>query len=124
MLFRSEPGRYTVKIIDSKGCSVSDTLYVVSVVDSTYDLLSPIIPKSIRLSVGEKLYVKSPDSFDNFLWSTGDLTSFTTFNSTGQYTLTTRSALGCLHKDTIAVTVAGFAPTADFIVNSSLCTPP
>ena len=117
----TQPGRYTVKITDSKGCSVSDTLYVVSVVDSAYDLLSPIIPKSIRLCVGEKLYTKSPDSFDSFLWSTGDPTSFTTFNTTGQYTLTTRSTLGCLHKDTINVTVAGFAPTADFIINSTVC---
>ena len=117
----TQPGIYTVKITDSKNCSVSDTVYIVSVVDSVYNSLAPIIPKSDTLCVGEKLYVKSPESFDNFLWSTGDLTNFTTFNSTGQYTLTTRSALGCLHKDTIAVAVAGFAPTADFIVNSSLC---
>lgn len=66
----TQPGRYSVKITDSKGCFVIDSFNVVAVVDTAYNLLSPIIPKNIRLCVGEKLYVKSPTSFDDFLWST------------------------------------------------------
>lgn len=51
----------------------------------------------------------------------GATTNFTTFTTTGQYVVTTRSALGCLHKDTVQVEVAGFAPQADIRVVSYLC---
>lgn len=117
----TQSGTYSVKITDGKGCFILDTLKVVDVIDTAYNLLYPIIPKTIRLCVGEKLYPKSSSSFDDFLWSTGANTNYSTFTTTGQYTLTTRSALGCLHKDTVQVDLAGYAPQADFRITSALC---
>lgn len=111
-------GQYTVRIIDSKGQEVRDTINVF--IGSP--VLSPPVPPSntINLCFNEKLFVTSPSAFDSIHWSTGSNAPFLQFSTPGTYSIYARTVNGCTLNKTFTVNISGFAPTADFST-SSIC---
>ena len=114
----TQPGRYTVTITDNAGCTVNDT---VNVFIDNPTLSKPIVGGIITACLNEKLIVNSATSIDSIFWSSGNNTPIFIATTDGNYNVYAQTSAGCVLNQAFTLNIVGEAPTADFIVNSSLC---
>ncbi|MCW5907959.1 MAG: PKD domain-containing protein [Chitinophagales bacterium] len=115
----SNAGEYYVKVSDGSCFIYSDTLTL------TIDSFSAKIDLGADTAVcaGNKIGLKKPSVGWNtfsFLWSTNSADSLLTINTPGQYSVSVTNPLGCTAVDTIAVSILGSAPIANFS-NNDVC---
>lgn len=108
----TQNGIYTVKITDSRGCFVFDTLNVF--IENPQLLPIPDINDSIRVCLNEKLFLNTATSFDSIRWSTGSTNTFIPVSAPGTYNVYGRTTTGCVISKTFKVKVNGEAPVAKF----------
>jgi PKD repeat protein len=114
----AQSGTYSVKVTDNKSCFYYDTLNVV--IDNPALSPTPDASSNLRMCINEKLFVTTPTSFDSIRWSTGSTATFIVIAAPGTYNVFARTNTGCIVRDTFNITLAGLAPTADF-VSTNLC---
>ncbi|MBA3706111.1 MAG: PKD domain-containing protein, partial [Bacteroidetes bacterium] len=111
-------GKYWVKITDSLGCyKYSDTITI------TVDNFSVIaaLGNDTTFCSGNSIYLKSGvGQATSYLWNDNSTNDSLTITTTGQYRLTVSNVNGCSKTDTINITIAGNAPTANFS-NTTTC---
>lgn len=106
---------YSLKITDSLGCFIADTVNVWA--DSFQVQASLGIDKS--LCTGDKIgLVSGQAQADSFLWSTGSGDSLIIINTAGNYSLIVSDTLGCTAKDTIVVDIHGVTPYVSFFADT------
>ena len=111
----NSPGQYHVTITDTFGCAyISNTLTVTQDNFPTTASLGPDITMCsgnfITLTQG-----MSPSL--TYTWSTSSNNDSLLITTTGLYSVIVTNTNNCVAKDTISVTVQGFAPTANFSLN-------
>lgn len=117
----SKKGIYSLIVTDSKGCVYKDTIQIG--VDSS--LYPASLGPDLSLCAGNYIYLKTgAGAVTSYLWSDASTNDSLKVMTTGQYYVKLSNAGGCSKNDTINVTVAGSAPTADFsAISSCLGTP-
>jgi PKD repeat protein len=105
-------GQYYVQITDTLGClGISDTVSIA--IDSFPSIVS--LGADTSLCSGNSVYLKTGASLvSSYLWSDSSTNDSLQILASGQYWLTAMNANSCSKKDTINITIAGNAPTADF----------
>jgi PKD repeat protein len=105
----STPGTYSVNVITTSGCNLTDTIVV------GFGTL-PLVDAgtSQNLCPGETLTFDAGPGFSTYAWSTGATTPSITVNAAGTYTLTVTNQDGCTGIDVINLVnlnlpVAGFS---------------
>ncbi|MBK8350449.1 MAG: hypothetical protein IPL21_01740 [Saprospirales bacterium] len=88
----TQPGRYTVRITDNRGCSVDDT---VNVLIDNPTLSKPVISGVLTACLNEKVEVKSITSVDSVLWSTGNTSIIFPVLTSGPYSVYAQTSTGC-----------------------------
>ncbi len=110
-------GTYYVKITDSGGCVVSDTI---NVTQKTSDKISlgndTTICGSFTLILDPKLNALK------YLWSNGDTTKTLMVNQAGLYTLKATQANLCVSEDTLLISSASF-PKVNLGNDTTICGP-
>ncbi|RUA25916.1 MAG: hypothetical protein DSY76_06285 [Bacteroidetes bacterium] len=102
---------YSLKITDTLGCFITDTVQVL--VDS-FEVQASLGPDT-SLCSGDKIgLVTAQAQADSFLWSTGSTDSLLVVNTAGTYSLIVHDTLGCTAKDTITVAIHGITPYVVF----------
>ena len=111
----TQAGNYYVKITDTYSCTItSDTLKITEDTFSSSISLGPDIP----LCAGNLITLTSGAlATNNYTWNTGSNNDSLLINNTGQYSVIVTNTNNCVAKDTIIVTIQGFAPTANFSSN-------
>ncbi len=112
-----QPGNYVVKITDTLGCSiVSDTVKIQT--DGIATAIS--LGADISLCSGNVIgLTKGAAQAATYLWSTGSTASLLPISTSGKYWVTVKSVNNCPATDTIQVTVAGIAPTTNFVISQT-----
>lgn len=105
----SNPGTYSVSLIEPNGCLLSDTIQVSQVAPQ------PTIDLGADVTGCESVILPGPAGYDQYFWSSGQSTRDITITSSGTYTLTVFDSLGCTGQDSISVFIAP-VPVADFFV--------
>lgn len=107
----AQTGQYTVKVTDTRGCFVYDTINVV--VDKPN--LSPLpIGNNLNICYNQKLFLNTASSFDSIFWSTGSENPFITIIDSGNYTVYGKTAAGCIINQSFNINITGRAPIANF----------
>jgi len=102
---------YSLKISDTLGCFITDTVQVL--VDS-FELQASLGPDT-SLCSGDKIgLVTAQAQADSFLWNTGSTDSLLVVNTAGTYSLIVKDTIGCTAKDTITVAIHGITPYVAF----------
>lgn len=111
-------GNYHVKITDSFGCFVeSDTITAAT---DNFPSVASFGPDT-NLCAGNAISLKIGNQPGlNYVWNDNSTNPSLTINTSGQYSAIVTNTNNCVAKDTINVTVLGFAPTASFL-NSIAC---
>jgi hypothetical protein len=98
------PGRYTVSMLDKRGCVLADTVDVTLAPPADFSL-----GNDTSLPVGNSLLLKAPENFRDYCWQDGSLNrtylAKAEKKKTGTYTywLSATDSLGCLASDTINI---------------------
>ncbi|MES2761321.1 MAG: PKD domain-containing protein [Bacteroidota bacterium] len=108
------PGKYTLLATDDIGCNFKDSIVIA--IDS--QLNNVLLGNDTTFCSGNQINVLNPPSAGvTYSWSTGASSSSITITNTGQYSIVITNTNNCVVKDTINVTVSGYAPTANFSTN-------
>lgn len=110
------PGTYSVSIRDAFNCTYNSLPIQVGVDDFPNFSLGP----DTSFCSGNRLNFLYPDSLTSIYWSTGDNTNETVILNPGNYSVIATNENGCIAKDTIYVSISGYAPTVNF-TNPVLC---
>lgn len=108
-----KPGRYTVSMLDKKGCLLSDTLNLLPAQSPDFSL-----GKDQHIALENTLILKAPEHFTHFEWPDfSDKSTYVAKASNGipgkyDFWLSARDSFGCPARDTITVT---FYPKTDWI---------
>src|SRR5690606_20456314 len=106
-------GNYYYQVIDTGGCSFSDTITLI--VDSLQNQLD--IGPDIDLCTGNKLFISNTGNYPitHYSWSTQETAPFATVGAnSGFYSVMVTNANGCTAQDIVFVNVLGFAPVPNF----------
>jgi len=108
----SSAGQYWVKITDTSGCSgYSDTITIT--VDNFPSIVS--LGNDTSLCSGNSIGLKTGASqATSYLWSDNSTNNSLAVTSSGQYWVTVNNINSCSKTDTVNITIAGSAPTANF----------
>jgi len=107
----TEASDYWVKITDTLGCfRYSDTITIS--VDSFPTQTSLGMDKTV-CQFGN-LGLEVDNGGISYIWSTTDTTMQTVVDTAGSYWVEVRNDIGCVTRDTINITINGFAPTVGF----------
>lgn len=111
----SLPGQYFVKVTDTLGCIYnSDTLNVYQDNFANNISLGPDKP----LCSGNFITLTSGANPSlTYSWNTGSTNDSLLITNAGQYSVIVTNTNNCVAKDTIVVSIQGFAPTANFTSN-------
>ena len=111
----TQAGNYYVKITDFYNCTItSDTLKIT--VDNFASLVS--LGPDDSLCAGNLITLTSGAVATNsYTWSTGSNNDSILITLGGQYSVIVTNTNNCVAKDTIDITIQGFAPTANFFSN-------
>ncbi len=111
----TQAGNYYVKITDSYSCTItSDTLKIIEDTFSSSISLGP----DDSLCAGNYITLTSGSHPSlTYIWSSGSINDSLLINNTGQYSVIVTNTNNCVAKDTIIITIQGFAPTANFSSN-------
>ncbi|MCB9446949.1 MAG: PKD domain-containing protein [Flavobacteriales bacterium] len=112
VLTTSVPGSYFTEITDSNGCvTYSDTLTFVMDSFPSHTRLGNDTTLCSGNSIG---LISGYDQAVVYLWSTGGTHDTLVLTTSGNFWVEVHDSLGCIARDTIAVTVNGTAPTSSF----------
>jgi len=107
-------GNYYLTVTNSTGCSFSDT--VALQIDSSLNTVS--LGHDTTLCAGNYITLTSGLSPSlSYTWSTGSNNSSLLVNTSGQYSVVVTNTNNCVAKDTINVSISGFAPISNFTTN-------
>jgi hypothetical protein len=95
----SATGLYTVQIVDSNGCSSSDSIYLTINVPPIFSLGNDTSLCQDTMVIGVA------NIYTNYTWSTGDSLNRILVPSTGNYILVVTDSNNCFGSDSIKVTV-------------------
>jgi gliding motility-associated-like protein len=95
----SAPGQYFVRVTDLHGCAASDT----AVVTTMLPLPGKFLPRDTALCSYSSLILKPLQTFNAYLWSTGDIAANITVVQAGTYWLEVEDQSGCRGKDSIII---------------------
>ncbi len=102
---------YSLKISDTLGCFITDTVQVL--VDS-FEVQASLGPDK-SLCTGDKIGLTTAQAqADSFLWNAGSTDSLLQINTAGTYSLIVKDTIGCIAKDTINVSIHGITPYVAF----------
>lgn len=102
---------YSLKISDTLGCFISDTVQVL--VDS-FEVQATLGPDK-SLCTGDKIgLIVGQEQVDSFLWSDNTTDSLLVVQTAGTYSLIVSDTLGCIAKDTINIAIHGITPYVAF----------
>jgi len=105
---------YTVIVSDANGCAAFDTV-LVTIALSNLDILS-----DTTFCAGGSVLLDAGFPEATHLWSTGATTQTLLVDSSGDYSVTIASPLGCT-RDHVTTVVVNPLPTVDFGVDPGLC---
>ncbi len=113
----SDAGIYHLTVIDSNGCSSSDTVLV-----EISDFIMPEILGAPGLCVGDSLELSLQGSYDHYLWSTGATESSIWIKQPGIYSVTIQNGSSCFGEDSISIAAY---PEVDVEItgNTAFCYP-
>ncbi|MBP7496105.1 MAG: PKD domain-containing protein [Bacteroidales bacterium] len=107
----TKEGKYWVKITDSLGCSLIDTVNIK--IDSSAVWVN--LGEDRTICSGEFIsFSKGKDNIKTYLWSDGSAEDKIKIMHSGDYSLTVTSKTGCIFSDTVKLTIKGIIPQADF----------
>ncbi|MEZ4685018.1 MAG: T9SS type A sorting domain-containing protein [Bacteroidia bacterium] len=112
-----DTGRYSVTIVEPRGCVLQDSIHVTDFADF------PVVNLGNDRSVCVQDTLNAGNPGSTYLWSTNATTQTIVARSTGFYSVSVTNTDGCTASDTIALTVTP-KPTADFgnnITNFQVC---
>jgi gliding motility-associated-like protein len=93
-------GIYTVSIKDANGCMASNTATV-----NRYPTPMVDLGKDTTLCGGQTIVLQAGNSFTDYLWSNGIISSSQTVTASGKYYVTVTDGNNCKVADTINITV-------------------
>jgi hypothetical protein len=99
-LIISQEGIYDVTVLDTFGCTHSDTMSV-----SYLAAPNPLPTPQVKICQGDSALLQAAVSFQSYLWSTGDTTRSIETPYPGFYQVTVTGNKGCLGFDTVQVIV-------------------
>lgn len=110
----SSPGTISLTVTDAAGCTAVDSVLIVE-----SDNLNPVIIGPTALCTGDSGTLSAADTYDTYLWSTGQTTQSIDITATGLYELTVTDASGCTGTNTYEVVPATIeAPVITDIASS------
>ena len=110
----SEAGEYVLNVIDTFGCSYTDTINVVYAAPPI-----PSVPTQVFICDGDSAILSVANNFTTYSWSTGSNTSSISTTSSGLYYVTVTGSAGCVGIDTVQVLVNPL-PNVEF-TDSLMC---
>ena len=111
----TQSGKYYVKITDSFGCSITSDTAKITI--DNFSIIASLGPDD-SLCAGNSITLTSGASPAlTYTWSNGSTNDSLLINITGQYFVAVTNTNSCVARDTINVTVQGFAPTANFLTS-------
>jgi hypothetical protein len=107
-----QAGIYSVQVMDTNSCIYTDTMHV------QYAALPTAgTPTQINICNGDSTVLDATNSYNSYVWNTGDTSSSITITSSGNYIVTVTGPLGCIGIDTIQVIVN---PLPEILFNDSV----
>lgn len=108
-------GQYYVKITDGNGCSINSN--TITITQDNFPTIASLGP-DVSLCAGNSITLVSGISSSlTYTWSTGSNNSSLLVNTSGQYSVVVTNTNNCVAKDTINVSISGFAPISNFTTN-------
>lgn len=112
-------GAYFVTVTDTNSCS--KTFPSIEFEEDTYATTVSLGP-DVSLCSGNSIgLVSGTAETESYLWNTSETTPSIVVNTTGNYSLTSYNANGCVATDNITVTIVGDAPVVQIGVDPSYC---
>ena len=93
----AQTGTYTLEVTDINGCTAMDEIQV-----TVADQLLPQISGALSFCPGSST-ILTVDSYDSYLWSTGEETQSITVSQPGQYTVEVMDQNGCAGETSVSV---------------------
>ncbi len=90
-IFVSNAGDYSVKATNLSGCTSTDQISVISILDTPVNIISP----SVEVCRDKNIFIKANGSFNTYLWSTGSQLDSVLIKQPGSYWLRVTSIAGC-----------------------------
>ena len=110
----SVEGDYVLSVMDSSGCSYTDTLNVQFAAPPV-----PSVPTLISICDGDSATISVAANYSSYQWSTGATGTSISTNTSGVYYVTVTGTTGCLGFDTVQVLVNPL-PVVEFS-DSTMC---
>jgi hypothetical protein len=107
-------GQYWLNVTNNYFCSYADTINII--IDSTLSLVS-LGPDDSLCSGNLITLTQGMSPSLTYTWSTSSNNDSLLITNTGQYSVIVTNTNNCVAKDTIDITILGFAPTANFSSN-------
>lgn len=101
----TEEGIYSITVMDTSGCTYSDTMTVQYLAAP-----NPIPNPQVNICNGDSATLNAASNFISYLWSTGEVTQSIVTPLAGYYHVTVTGLTGCLGFDTIEVVMDSIAP--------------
>ncbi len=96
----AQAGNYTVTVTDFFGCTATDVFGVTALTAPVPGISGPT-----SICAGSNATFTVNGSFNSYLWSSGQSTSFITVNTAGDYTVTVTNTAGCTGSATQSLTL-------------------
>lgn len=90
-IFVKTAGTYFVKATNSNGCTSSDQLIIINIIDTPVNFIG----RSIEICSDKKVFIKANGSFYKYLWSTGSNIDSVLITQSGSYWLQVTNSSGC-----------------------------
>lgn len=114
-LFITQPGTYSVSVLEPRGCFLTDTITITG-----FDDFPTLELGGDRAGCDSVVLVA--DSATRYQWSTGDTTQRITVRSSGVYAVSIENENGCASQDTASVFINP-SPTATFFIPDTVVSP-
>ncbi len=108
----NRPGIFWVRLTDTRNCTGTDTVHVVTVQRPTGFLINSVTKCALK-----NVTLSPINNFDSYAWNNGATTKSNTVSSGGLYSLTVTDYNGCTGKDSITV-VDSTCPVFFFMPNA------
>jgi PKD repeat protein len=105
------PGLYSLIATDDIGCRFKDSIMIA--VDTQLNNVS-LGPDLTRCAGNPITLTSGAAPLLNYSWNDGSTNDSLIVNATGQYSVAVTNTNNCVAKDSINITISGFAPTANF----------
>lgn len=92
------PGKKKLTITTKEGCVESDSVMI-----TQFPIIDGGLGNDTAICLSSIFPIRAADSFDNYLWNTGETTQSITVTNAGTYIVTVKSKNGCIISDTIKI---------------------